>query len=168
MDNCFNKVFPLFDPLNSEFSPRCRIINNFSSHFSFHSFSKCKEDNLKSCVHRLDEFAIKSSNNPSYALVITDASIKNNIAILILHIHIHNKPITKILHHVVNIMSTEAKLFTIRCGINQATNSSGILKIIVITDSIHARKKNFDLSSHSYQSYTASILKELQAFFSYH
>ena len=51
-------------------------------------------------------------------MVITDASIKNNIAILILHIHIHNKPITKILHHVVNIMSTEAKLFTIRCGIN--------------------------------------------------
>jgi len=141
MDNHFNEVFPSFDPLISEISPRYRIIDNFSSHFSFHSFSKCKEDNLKSCVHRLDELAIESSNNPSHALVITDASIKNNIAISILHIHIHNKPITKILYHAVNVTSTEAKLFTIRYSINQATNSSGISKIIVVTDSIHAREK---------------------------
>ena len=39
MDNHFNKVFPSFDPLNSEFSPECRIIDTFSSCFSFHSFS---------------------------------------------------------------------------------------------------------------------------------
>jgi len=85
--------------------------------------------------------AIESSNNPSHALVITDASIKNNIAMSISHMYIYNKPITKTLHHMVNVSSTEAKLFAIRCGINQSTNSSGISKIIVVTNSIHIMKK---------------------------
>ena len=140
MNNCFNENFPSFDPLNSEFSLGYRIINTFSSCFSFHSFSKCNEDSLKSHVHRLNELAIESSNNPSHALVITDTSIKNNIATSISHMHIYNKPITKTLYHVVNVSSTEAKLFAIRYGINQFTNSSGISKIIVVTNSIHTMK----------------------------
>jgi len=36
MDNRFNKVFSSFDPYNSEFSPGSRIIDIFSSCFSFH------------------------------------------------------------------------------------------------------------------------------------
>jgi len=43
MDNHFNEVFPLFDPLNPEFSPGNRIIDIFSSCFSFHLFSKHKD-----------------------------------------------------------------------------------------------------------------------------
>jgi len=57
-----------------------------------------------------------------------DASIKNNITTSISYVHIHNKPITKTLHHTVNVMSTEAELFAIRCSINQATNSASISK----------------------------------------
>jgi len=90
-----------------------------------------------------------------------DTSIKNNIATSISHVHIHNKPITKTLYHAVNVMSTEAELFVIRCGIDQATNSASISKIIVITDSIHAARKVFDLSSHPFQSHATIILKEL-------
>ena len=161
MDIHFNENFPSFDSFNSEISLGYKIIDTFSSRFSSHSFSKCNKDSLKFCVHRLDKLAIESSNNPSHTLVIMDASIKNNITTSILHIHIHNKPITKTLHHAVNVLSTEAELFAIRCGINQTTNSSGISKIIVITDSIHAVKIFFDLSSHPYQSYITSIFKEL-------
>ena len=168
MDNYFNENFPSFDPFNSEFSLGYRIIDTFSSHFSFHSFSKCNKDSLKFCVHRLDKLAIESLNNPSHTLVIMDISIKNNITISISHIHIHNRSITKTLHHAVNVLSIKAKLFAIRCGINQTTNSCGISKIIVITDSIHAVKFFFDLSFHPYQSYIAFIFKELQAFFSFH
>ena len=62
--------------------------------------------------------AIKSLSIPSHALVITDASIKNNIATSISYMHIHNRPIMKTLYHVVNVTSTEAKLFAIRYGIN--------------------------------------------------
>jgi len=142
MDNCFNENFPSFDPLNSEFSSGCRIINTFSNCFSFHSFNKCNKDSFKSYVYRLDELAIESLNNPSHALVIMDTSIKNNIATSISYMHIYNKPITKTLHHMINVSSTEAKLFAIRCGINQSTNSSGISKIIVVTNSIHAVKNS--------------------------
>jgi len=100
--------------------------------------------------------AIESSNSFSSALVITDANIKNNIATSISHVHI-----TKTLHHTVNVMSIEAEFFTIRCGINQATNSIGISKIIVITDAIHAARKIFDPLSYLFQKHSASIIKEL-------
>ena len=46
IDNRFNEVFPSFDSYNSEFSPGSRIIDIFSSCFSFHSFSKHSKDNL--------------------------------------------------------------------------------------------------------------------------
>jgi len=42
-----------------------------------------------------------------------DASIKNNIATSISHVHIHNKPITKTLYHAVNVMSTEANYLSL-------------------------------------------------------
>jgi len=105
--------------------------------------------------------AIKFLSNSFYALIIIDASVKNNITTSISHVYIHNKLITKTIYCAVNIMSTKAKLFAIRCGINQATNSTSISKIIIITNSIHAARKIFDLLSHFFQSYTAIILKEL-------
>jgi len=166
MDNHFNEVFLSFDPLNPEFASGVRIIDTFSNHFSFHMFSKCNKDSLKSQVQQLDKIAIKSSNSSSSALVITDASIKNNIATSISCVHIHNRPITKTLHYTVNITSIEAELFAIRYNINQATNSIGISKTIVVTDAIHATRKDFDSSSHPFQRYSASILKKLQNFFS--
>ena len=50
MDNWFNKVFPSFDSLNSEFAPGCKIINTLSSYFSFHSFNKYNKNSLKSWI----------------------------------------------------------------------------------------------------------------------
>ena len=60
------------------------------------------------------------------------------MATSIMHIHTHNRPVVKIIYHVVNVTSIEAKLFAIRYSINQATNIQGILKIIIVTDSIHS------------------------------
>ena len=94
-----------------------------------------------------------------------DASIKNNMAISIAHIHVHNKPIVKMLHYAVNVTSTEAEIFAIRCGINQAINIPGISKIIVVTNSIHVMKRIFDLSLHPFQMHSAFISKELRKFF---
>jgi len=69
------------------------------------------------------------------------------------------------LHHAVNVTSMKAELFTIRCSINQATNLTGINKIIVITDSIHSTKKILDYSSHPFQIHVASIFHELRNLF---
>jgi len=118
MDNRFNKVFPSFDLLNSEFSPSSRIIDTFSSCFSFHSFNKYSDDSLVSHTCQLDYLMITSSEDFLSALVIMDTSIKDYVAISIAYVYIHNKPVIKTLYHMVNITSTEAKLFAMRCGIN--------------------------------------------------
>ena len=108
---------------------------------------------------------IESSLSLSTAIVVMDASIKNNIATSILHIYLTDHPVTKTLHHAAFVMSTEAELFVIRCDINQACIKENISKIIVVTDSIHVAKKIFDVSSHSFQSYAVAILSKLYRFF---
>jgi len=168
MNNHFNEVFPSFDPLNSEFSPGDRIIDCFPNCFSFHLFNKSKDQHFKSYIQQLDNLAIESSNTLSNALVVTNASVKNNVASSITHVHIHNKPIIKMLHHTSNIMSIEAEFFAIRCGINQATHLHSILKIIVVIDSIYTAKKIFDPLSHPLQKHAAFILKDLREFFFCH
>jgi len=97
-----------------------------------------------------------------------DASVKNNVTSSIIYVYVHNKPIIKTLHHVSNIMSTEAKFFAIRCGINQATHLHSISKIIVVMNSIHVAKKIFNPLSYPFQKHVVFILKDLREFFSHH
>ena len=106
------------------------------------------------------------SSNPHAAIVIMDASIKNDIATSISHIHLANCPLIKTVHHASFVTSMEAELFAIRCGINQACSIGNIFKIVVVTDSIHMAKKIFDYGSHSFQIHSAVILSKLQSFFS--
>ena len=73
-------------------------------------------------------------------------SIKNQIAISIAHVHSFRNSIIKTLHYIFNITTTEAKLFAIRYNINQAVQITSINHIVIITDSIHAVHKIFDLS----------------------
>jgi len=108
---------------------------------------------------------LRISFSPSTALVITDASIKNDIATSISHIYSANHPLIKTVHHAVFVTSMEAELFTIRCGINQACIKENVSKIIVVTNSIHVAKKIFDSKSHPFQSHSAAILSELHHFF---
>ena len=165
IDNRFNEVFSSFNPFNRKFALGSHLINTFHSHFSFYSSNKQSDRSIKSHIHYLNNIAIKSSLDPSYALVISDASIKNNIVIYITHIHIYNKHIIKTIYYMVNVMSTEAELFAIRCGINQATTISGISKIIIIMDFIHAARRIFDSSLHLFQIHVTVILAELRKFF---
>jgi len=75
---------------------------------------------------------LQSSSSPYMAIVVTDASIKNNIATSILHIHLVDHPLTKMVHHAAFVTSTEVELFAIRCGINQACNKENMSKIIIV------------------------------------
>ena len=108
---------------------------------------------------------LQLSSSPHMAIIVTDASVKKDITTSISHVHIRNHPLTKTVHHVAYIMSTEAELFAIKCSINQACSKKDISKMIVITDSIHAAKKIFDSKSHPYQLHTIAILQELHWFF---
>jgi len=96
IDNRFNEVFPSFNPFHPEFSSGHRVIDIFSSHFSFYLFNKSKDTNFKACIQQLDNLAFKSLSISLHALIIMDASVKNNIAMSISHTHIHNRPVTKL------------------------------------------------------------------------
>ena len=166
MANRFNECFPSFISLHSEFSPGLRVIDNFSDHISFYIHNKGKDN--KSHAHQLDDMVLESSSSPSTTIIVSNVSIKNNVATSILHMHINNKTLIKTIHHMVHITSTEAKLFAIRCGINQATNFDNVSKIIVVTNSIHTARKIFELSVHPYQVQSAAILSNLCNFFKCH
>jgi len=167
IDNRFNEVFPAFDPINLELQSENRISDTFSNQFSFHSFSSSNNPSFKSCIQQLDALAVDSSTFSCNALVITDMSVKNNVALSIAHIHVFNKPVVKTLHHAVNITAQEAEFFTIRCGINHAVLSHDTSRIIVITDSIHVAKKIFDPSLYMLQKQSNFILSELREFFNW-
>jgi len=159
-------IFPSFSPLDPEFSPGSRIIDNFSNHFSFNLVNKKGKNQSKIQSQELDDMVLRYSSNPHTAIVITDASIKNDIATSISHIHSANRPLTKTVYHASFVTSMEAELFAIRCGINQACSISIVSKIVVVTDSIHMAKKIFNYGSHPFQIHSAAILSELQSFFS--
>ena len=163
--NKSHRIFPSFSPLSIEFSPGNHIIDNFSNQFSFNLVNRKEKTKVNNHALELDKIVLQTSSLPHTALVITDASIKNDIATSILHIHLMNSPLTKTVHHALFVTSTKAELFAIRCGINQACSKDNVSKIIIITDSIHATKKIFDSDSYPYQLYSIAILYELQEFF---
>ena len=49
-----------------------------------------------------------------------------------------------------NVLSTEAELFAIRCSISQASQMQDITSIIVIKDTIYVTKHIFNTSIYSY------------------
>ena len=150
MDNRTNKIFPSFDQFNKEFSLSNRLIDIFPSYFSFYSINQRCKESIKTYTHKVNDIIHLASADPKSIVVVSDTSIKNQVITLIVHIHIHNSPLIKMIHHAVNILSTEAKLFAIRCSINQGTCISNISHIIIITDSIHVAKRIFDSSLHSF------------------
>ena len=98
-------------------------------------------------------------SNPSSSIIVSDTSIKNHVATSILYIHLHNKPIIKMIHQAVNVTTTEAKLFTIKYGI------TNINHIVVTTDFLYAAKRIFDFLLHPYKIHSTTISCELRDFF---
>ena len=102
-----NEFFPSFSFFNHEFKPGNHIIDIFPDHLSFHSCIP----NAKKNICNLEEIIIKVSIDPFTTIVISDASIKNQVATSVSHIHSYDKPVVKILHSAVNITTTKAELF---------------------------------------------------------
>ena len=120
IDNRTNEVFLSFDLFSSEFSPRDKLVDIFPSCFSFYSTNRKSEENIKVYIYRLDEITLLLSADPKSVVIISDASIKNQIATSIVHVHIHDSLVLKTIHHAINVTTTETELFAIKCNINQA------------------------------------------------
>lgn len=116
-------------------------------------------------ICNLDKLFFNSFSNPKIVIVISDASIKKNVATLILHIHSKSNILSKTIHHAINITSAKTELFTIRYGINQVVQVQDVKNIIVITNTIHAARHIFDSSIHPYQLQSITIVQDLRAFF---
>jgi len=126
-----------------------------SSCFLFYQ-ADCK--NKVSYLCKLDNIVINTLSCSNSIIIVSNASIKNNIATSIMHIHSYSNSVKKTLHH---IISSEAELFTIKYSINQAIQSSEVSCIIVITDSIHMTHQIFYSSVHLYQQQLIAISKIL-------
>ena len=160
-----NGIVPSFSSLDPEFSPGYRIIDHFSNRFSFNLVNRKEKEIHKIHAQELDEMVLNNSSIPNTALVITNASIKNDITMSISHIHSANHPLIKTVHHASFVTSSEAELFAIRYDINQACSLDNVSKIIIITNSIHMARKIFNNDSSSFQIHAIAILKELRKFF---
>jgi len=55
MNNRLNRIFYSFNPLSSEFSPGNRLIDIFSSHFSFHLLDRKNKESKKAYIYKLDK-----------------------------------------------------------------------------------------------------------------
>ena len=106
-----------------------------------------------------------SSQNTKIIVIISDTSIKNNITTFIAYIHPRPNTIAKTIYQAINVILTEAKLFAIRCKINQAVQVTDTSYIIVITDATHSVRYIFDLLSHPYQLQSITIAQDLRIFF---
>ena len=149
--NYLNGIFPSFDSLNSKFHPGSRLIDIFSSHFSFHKANHHNKETRTAYCNKLNKLILSISLESNTVIIVLDASIKNNIAISITHIHSLSSPIKKILHHTINITSIETKLFAIRCKVSQAIQITNISYIIIITDALHTAQKIFDPTIYPFQ-----------------
>jgi len=98
LTDSYNKslgIFPSFSPISIEFSPGNHIIDNFSDQFSFNLVNRKRKTKINNRALELNEMVLQASSSSHTALVITDASIKNNIATSVSHIHSMNSPLTK-------------------------------------------------------------------------
>jgi len=109
------------------------------------------EESIKTYICKLNKIIFQTSSDPKTAVIVLDTSIKNQVTTSIAYIHIHDSSVIKMIHHTINITSTEAEFFTIRCSINQVTQLSNINRIIIITDLIYVAKRIFNLLVYSYQ-----------------
>ena len=66
--------------LNPEFFPGLRITDKFSNRFSFNLVNKKEKEKYKIHAQELDDMVLHNSSLPQTTLMITDASIKNDIA----------------------------------------------------------------------------------------
>jgi len=116
-----NQVLLAFDSLSKELFSGFHSVDIFSDCFFF-NIIKCKDAEARPAhLNKLENVYQGFSNNPDTVFIISNTSVKNNTVTSVSHIQREHNIITKTVHHAMNVSSTEAELFAIRCSISQAT-----------------------------------------------
>jgi len=83
--NKLHGILPSFSPLDPELTPGFRVTDTFQDQFLFNLSNKAKNDTARS--QQLNDMTIVSSLSSHTALIVSDASIKHDIATSVSHIH---------------------------------------------------------------------------------
>jgi len=75
---------------------------------------------MKAHLWLLSNILEESAINLNNIIVVTNASVKNNITASISYIISSQNTLKKIIHHAINVTFTEVESFSIRYSINQA------------------------------------------------
>jgi len=102
-NNCLKKIYLVFDSLNKKLSSGFHLVDTFPDYFSFYLVN-CKDIDAK-IIHqnKLENIYEASFNNQDTILIISDVSIKNNTATLVLYIWKEHEIIAKTIHHAMNV-----------------------------------------------------------------
>ena len=161
-----NQVHPSFDSMNSELKPGTCIVDIFPNCFSFHTVKHNDKIARANHLKTLDNILHTSTTQPGTIIIVTDTSTKRGIyAVSVAHGWQNKSLVFNLEYTALNVTSSEAEIFAIRCGINKATTLEEINQIIVIMDSIQCAQKLFDTSNHSLQGHTIATSHCLRAFF---
>ena len=132
-----NRLFPSFNSLYNKLSLGFCLVDKFSDYFSFYTVNYRDKDIMKTYLWNLDKIVEDSSLDPRTIIIISDASIKNNIATSISHVCSSPNILAKTIHHTINIITTEAELFAIEYKINHVSYLQNINCINIIMDTIY-------------------------------
>jgi len=167
VNSCLNSFFSAsffsaFNTFNSELSSGFQLSDKFSSHFLFHQVNHKNKKSKDSHLHKLNNLFDSLMIDSNTIIIISNASLKDNITILISYVHFHSEQVKKTIYHAVNITTTKAELFTMRYKINQAILIPNISHIVIITNIIYFVWWIFDLSVHPFQVHSITVAKYLR------
>jgi len=157
--DCYSPLFPLF-------SPGSRVVNHFSSRYSFHSPFSSSDEDLFHHLRNLDQ-AFRSSQTSSHNIaIIADRGIKKSqVATAVAHIWTDNSIVQCLQVNSINVTSIEAELMAICLGLIPAMEEENIHDIIVITDSIAIAKKIFESKTDPLQNMFIPVTSAIDSFF---
>jgi len=156
---CFNPLFPLF-------SPGSRVVDHFSSRFSFHSPFSSSDEDLYYHIQNLNQAFRSSQTAPHNISIIADGGIKKSqVATAVAYIWSENSLIQRLQANSINITSIKAELMAICLGLIPAMEEENVHNIIVITNSITAAKKFFESKTDPLQNMFILVTSAIDSFF---
>ena len=86
-NSCLNRILPLFNPLHKELISGFWLVDIFSNHFLFNITEYKINDYKATHLWKLDNIFKDSLCDTKIVIIISDASIKNNVAMSIAHVY---------------------------------------------------------------------------------
>jgi len=86
INHWFNQILPALNSTNKKLFPGFQLVDTFYDCFSFNTV-ECKDAEARTAhLNKLKNIYQNSSINPNIVSIISDASVKNNIAMSVSHI----------------------------------------------------------------------------------